>query len=280
MSDKPTKPSPLRIRRIIDIVNETPTVKTIEFMDRDIARSKPGQFLMTWIPCVDEIPMSISSKSNSGICAITVKKVGEATSRLHEMQRGDRIGIRGPYGNGFKIQDGPSILVGGGTGLAPLTVLAEELVQKQQKTTFVAGAKTGEELLFQERLKELSSKNNNFDLQFATDDGTTGEKCLASDLAAKILREKKNAIKNVYACGPEMMMVKIFHEAEKLGIEMQASLERYMKCGIGLCGQCVLDPIGALVCHDGPVFSNKEMRRINDLGRYKREANGGRMSIT
>ena len=162
MLDKPTKPSPLRIRRIVDVVDETPTVKTIEFMDRDIASSKPGQFLMTWIPCIDEIPMSISLKSKSGICAITVKKVGEATSRLHEMQRGERLGIRGPYGNGFKIQDGPSILVGGGTGLAPLTVLVEELVQKQQNTTFVAGAKNWKELLFQERLKVawLCPRNN------------------------------------------------------------------------------------------------------------------------
>ena len=280
MSDKPIKFNPLRTRKIVDVVDETPTAKTIEFMDRDAARSKAGQFLMIWIPCVDEIPMSISLKSNSGLCGITVKKVGEATSKLHELRRGERIGVRGPYGNGFTVKDGPSLLVGGGTGLAPLLVLAEELAEKKEKVTFIAGAKTVSDLLFLERLKHLSSQDERFRLLTVTDDGSFGEKGLASDLAVRTLLRKEEKFKNVYICGPELMMAKVFREADSLRINTQASLERYIKCGVGLCGQCVLDPIGNLVCRDGPVFSNNELREITDFGRFKREASGKKVSIT
>ena len=100
---------------ITKIVEETPSIRTFVF-DREIA-ARPGQFVMVWVPGVDEVPMALSSPSS-----ITVQKVGDATAALFAMHEGDRIGIRGPYGNGFAVS-GRTLVVGGGVGASPLLPL-------------------------------------------------------------------------------------------------------------------------------------------------------------
>ena len=114
----------LRIVKVRDVKKESPTVKTLTFHDKLCAKAEPGQFVMVWIPGVDEVPMSLSTMRSDGRCSITAAEVGEATKALHQRKLGENFGIRGPYGNSFALTNGNVMIVGGGTGLAPLLPLA------------------------------------------------------------------------------------------------------------------------------------------------------------
>jgi len=262
-----------RITKILDIKTESPTVKTFTFKDKICAKAKPGQFLMLWIPGVDEIPLSILDADENGIVSVAVKRVGEATQALHNKRVGDFIGLRGPFGNSFTLREGKILMVGGGIGMAPLSFLAKKLAPKTSKLTLVIGAKTREELLFMKKLKKICKEEN---LLATTDNGSYGFKGLASELSESILtKEKYDAI---YACGPEQMIRKVFETAEKAGISIEASLERLMRCAIGLCGSCVIGKYR--VCRDGPVFDGNQLREVKgELGISKRDFNGKRIPL-
>ncbi|MDI6805527.1 MAG: dihydroorotate dehydrogenase electron transfer subunit [Candidatus Bathyarchaeia archaeon] len=262
-----------RATRILDIKKESPTVKTFTFKDKICARAKPGQFLMLWIPDVDEIPLSILDVDEEDNVSVAVKKVGEATRALHNKGVGDFIGLRGPFGNSFTLKVGKILVVGGGIGMAPLFFLAKKLAPKASKLTLVVGAKTREELLFMEKLKGWCKGEN---LLATTDDGSYGVKGLASEVSETILTKEK--YDTVYACGPEQMIRKVFETAEKARISMEASLERLMRCAIGLCGSCVIGKYR--VCKDGPVFNDEQLREVKDeLGISKRDFDGKRIPL-
>ena len=131
---------------------------------------------------------------------------------------------------------------------------------------------------------ELVYKYQHEDLEFhfCTDDGSFGDKGFATDIFENLIKDLDiEVVKNsvVYTCGPEVMMYKILQICEEKRIEMYASLERIMRCGCGLCGLCVLDPLGLLVCKDGPVFNLDNLVEIKDFGKYKRDFSGKRISI-
>jgi dihydroorotate dehydrogenase electron transfer subunit len=263
----------LRTTRILSVKTESPTVKTFTFKDKVCARAKPGQFLMLWIPGVDEIPLSILDANEDGAVSVAVKKVGEATQALHNKKTGETIGIRGPFGNSFTLKRGRILMVGGGTGTAPLLFLAKKLASKATKLVFVIGAKTKEELLFIDKLEEVRSEGN---LVATTEDGSYGIKCLATTPLESLLAKEKFDM--IYTCGPEQMMRKVLDLAEKHGITLEASLERLMRCAIGLCGSCVVGKYR--VCRDGPVFTAQQLREVKDeFGISKRDFNGKRIPL-
>ncbi len=234
--------------------------------DRDFL---PGQFVMVWIPDVDEIPMSVASwkKPTAGI---TVQIIGPATEALSKLTTGDWIGIRGPFGNSFTISDYEhALLVGGGVGVAPLYFLCKVLLEQDIKVTAIWAAKTKDELILYD-LEKISS--GVFNLVITTDDGSMGQKGLATDALRTLLRN--NDFDRIYTCGPELMMHLTFKLATEQGIAIEASLERYMKCGCGICGTCSLDPTGELVCMDGPVFDQTRLEKIEEFGRYHRDGMG------
>lgn len=266
-------PRMLKIKRVHI---ESAEVKSFIFEDAQCAKAKPGQFVMVWIPGVDEIPMSLSFIGPKNLAGITVLKLGKATAALHKKKRGDIIGIRGPYGNPFTLITGRAMMLGGGTGVAPLVPLAERLVEQKTKITFILGVKTVARLLFMGRIEAILSKNRS-KLIVTTDDGSYGIKGLASDPVKGLL--KADNYDMLYACGREKLLFAVFKQAERAGVPVQASLERYMKCGIGICGQCVLDPLGLMVCKDGPVFKSEVLRKITDFGAYTRDASGKKIPI-
>lgn len=262
-----------RTTRILEVKVESPTVKTFAFEDRRCSRAKPGQFLMLWIPGVDEIPLSILDANEDGTVSVAVKKVGEATQALHKKKVGESIGIRGPFGNSFTLEEGRVLMVGGGTGMAPLLFLIKKLVSKAKKLVFLMGAKTRGELLFLEELEEMCSKG---DLVATTEDGSYGIKCLATTPLETLLAKERFDM--IYTCGPEQMMRKVFDLAEKDGIALEASLERLMRCAIGLCGSCVVGRYR--VCRDGPVFTASQLREVrSEFGISKRDFNGKRILL-
>jgi dihydroorotate dehydrogenase electron transfer subunit len=272
LSDYLTKRNTLRTTRIVDVKTESPTVKTFTVKDTLCAQAKPGQFLMLWIPGIDEIPLSVLNAGN-GEVSVTVKAVGDATRHLHKMETGDVVGVRGPFGNSFTESSGKVLMVGGGTGTAPLLFLAKKQAAKAERLAFVIGAKTKSELLFLNQLDALCTEQSTI---AATEDGSYGIKCLATEPLEKLL--KNDIFDMVYACGPEPMVRKVFALAEKRRIAMEASLERLMRCGIGLCGSCVIGRYR--VCRDGPVFSSAQLREVKDeLGISKLGFDGNRIPL-
>lgn len=263
----------LRTTHILNVKTESPTVKTFTFKDKQCAKAKPGQFLMLWIPRVDEIPLSISDAHKDDTVSVAVKKVGEATKALHGMKNGEIVGVRGPFGNSFTKSEGKILMVGGGTGIAPLLFLAKRLTSKASKLSFVMGAKTREELLFKNELDALCNEQSTI---ATTEDGSYGLKCLATEPLETLLNKEKFDM--IYTCGPEQMVRKVFDLAEKHGIALEASLERIMRCGIGLCGSCVIGRFR--VCRDGPVFASHQLREVKgELGISKRDFNGKRIPL-
>ena len=270
MSGYPRPDNRSRIVKVLDVKRESQTCKTISFQDQHCAQAEAGQFIMVWIPDVDEIPMSISATSPDGTCSITAAEVGEATTMLHQQKVGDLLGIRGPYGNSFKPVDGRVLVVGGGSGLAPLTFLAEELAPQAAKIFYILGAKTRNELLFLRRIENTLS-NASAQITAMTEDGSYGERGVATTAAKTILEKEK--IDMIYTCGPELMMHKMLTLAEQYDTPLQASLERLMRCALGLCGSCVIGRF--TVCKDGPVFSDEQLSEVkHEFGHFRRGASG------
>lgn len=274
MSDRPTAPNFLRTVQLAAVRTVSPTVKTLWFKDKMCAKARPGQFLMIWIPGVDEIPFSVLSTSKDGLVSVAVKKVGEATAALQEKPTKALIGVRGPFGNSFTMKGRKLLLVGGGTGVAPLLLLTTRMITKDAKTTFILGAKTKSELLFMDEMQRLPK--NKFELVTSTEDGTCGITGLCTEPVDRILATQKFDM--VYCCGPEKMIAKVFELAETYHVSFEASLERLMRCAIGLCGSCVIGKYR--VCRDGPVFTSNELREVrNEFGVTKRDHYGRKIPI-
>ena len=264
-----------RATPIISIETVSPTVKTLTFRDKLCAKAKPGQFLMLWVPGVDEIPLSVFDVDREDAkVSVVVKRVGEATRALHNLKAGDWIGVRGPFGNSFTFRRGKALLVGGGVGIAPLVFLAKELAaQKASETIVVVGAKTRDELIFMDKLRDFCEEEN---VLVATENGSYGLKGLASTLAESVMAKEKLDI--VYTCGPEPMTRAALDCAEKFGVYAEASLERIMRCAIGICGSCVIG--GFRVCKEGPIFNINQLKAVkSEFGVWKRDFNGKRVPV-
>ncbi len=271
-----TLPQTVHIREIRD---ETRTIRTF-VLDAEVAEAEPGQIIMLWLPGVDEKPMSIAYPTP---LTITVARVGPFSTALHQRKVGDLVGWRGPYGRGFTIppspdQDQRALLISGGYGVGPIYFLATQTVERGIPTTIALGARTALDLPYVEQFRALEKA----DLILATDDGSLGHKGYVTDTISQFeTRNSKLETQNsqlvIYACGPERMLVTIHRICRERGIPGQLSLERYMKCGFGVCGQCSLN--GFLVCQDGPVFDVEQLDDLQDFGHTHRSAAGRRVPI-
>lgn len=253
---------PPRIHAIEAIEANTERHRTFFFSDEPCSHARPGQFVMVWVPGVDEVPMSLSFIAERQ--AITVEAKGEATRALHEMCEGHKIGIRGPYGHGFSVSGEQALVVAGGTGMAPLLPLLEHLEQP----VVLLGARTASLLLFREEAESLAGE-----VRVATDDGSAGHHGPVTELLEGAAEETDM----VYTCGPEVMMKKVVDWCSHRGVPVQASLERYMKCGLGICDACAID--GLHVCREGPVFTGEVLASLEDFGRWKRAPSGKKIPL-
>jgi dihydroorotate dehydrogenase electron transfer subunit len=254
------------VREIESIVVESHHTKSFYF--KGGFHTDPGQFVMVWIPGVDEIPMGLSMIGET--MGITVHSVGDATEKMHALNEGDKIGIRGPYGKGFDILGDRLLVIGGGTGIASLMSAVEVAVKQGRDVQVAIGALTKEELLFTERARKVGAK-----LEIATDDGSEGFEGFVSDLAGEML--SKENYDQILTCGPEAMMKKIIEHGKKQGIRTQVSMERFMRCGMGVCGSCAFD--GLRICRDGPVFDSEEVYGKEDFDTYRRDPSGKRIPL-
>ncbi len=258
-------PTIITIEKVID---ETPTVRTLIFSDDVMPNVLPGQFAMVWIPGVNELPMSIMISKEPGKAAFTVRKHGPSSTGLFNVPVGGQIGIRGPYGNSFDIKEGKLLLVGGGTGLVPMMRLLT-FVKSTDDVTVLMGAKSKDEVFFEDLSNELLT-NNPHRVIVSTDDGSYGEKGFVTDYVEKLVDESH--FDAVYVCGPEIMMYKTVQAANSKKIFVQASLERMMKCGVGICGSCCVGE--DLVCRDGTVFDGEHLSKNKEFGHLHRNKAG------
>ena len=264
-----------RIVQIEETIAETPTVKTLVFKDSLSYSAKPGQFLMIWIPRIEEIPMSVMINSKEGYAAVTIRKFGFGSTALFERKKGDLIGLRGPYGKKFTIRKNYKkiLIIGGGTGLVPLLRLVSYISKKKIKSTIVMGARTKEEVFFEKLTRKIIDETGSL-LIVCTDDGSYGIKGSTVSVMSKLVRD--DTFDCVYTCGPELMMKGVVELSNQNSLPVQASLERYMKCGIGICGSCCLD--SSLVCQDGTVFNEKQLSTMLDFGISYRDKDGQKVN--
>ena len=262
-----------KIRTVVieEVIEESPSVKTLVFNDRLSSNAKPAQFLMVWIPRKEELPMSVMISNKKDHAAITIRKHGFGSTSLFEKKQNDLIGIRGPYGNYFSVSKSLKnpILIGGGTGLVPLVRLATVLSKMQRRCTIIMGAQTQKEILFKVLLEEILSKIST-NIIVTTEDGSFGVKGVVTDALKYILKKEKFDM--IYTCGPELMMKSIYNLSVPYSIPIQASLERYMKCGIGICASCCIND--KLVCKDGTVFNENQLSELSEFGKVFRDKSG------
>lgn len=262
--------------RIKNVKQETEMVRTFTF-DGSLG-AKPGQFVMVWLPGVDEVPMSVAY-DDGATTKITFFAVGDMTNEFAKLQKGDLAGLRGPFGTHYEWEPGQHIvLVAGGYGAAPMYFVAKETVGHGCTLEVIVGARGKEHLLYVKELEALPHVS----LHIATNDGSVGYKGFNTDILEKLLsscprdshsakKKECHPIDQVFGCGPEMMLKKISDITAKYEVPAQLSMERYMKCGYGLCGNCVMDPLGIRMCMEGPVVKNEVLLKLAEFGKYHRD---------
>lgn len=230
-----------RPNKIAKVIEESAQVKT--FVLEATVEADPGQFIMVWLPRTDEKPFSLV---DADPVTITVARVGPFTEKLHRLKIDDKIWFRGPLGRGFELRGERILLIGGGYGVAPLAFLAQRAIGAGGRVSAVIGAQSRADLIFPQRFAKLGCS-----VVMVTDDGSAGVQGLATDVAESLLR--RGEVDAVYACGPEAMLHRVLELCRSHGLFCQLSLEKYMRCGLGVCGSCQRG--GMLVCRDGPVFA-------------------------
>jgi len=228
----------------------------------------PGQFVMISLPGIGEAPISVaSSPHKKGAFELVVRRAGMVTEALHAMKAGDSVGIRGPFGRGFrtKMFEGYDLLmIGGGCGNIPLHSLITCVFDnrsKFKKVNILMGCKSPEMMLFKDEFEAWSKKPDVF-IDMTVDRGSPGWQGKVG-LITKLIPEVKIDPKKTYAVvvGPPIMYKFVIQELLKRDIpdtQIIVSLERHMKCGVGKCGHCQIAQY--YCCQDGPVFTYSEIR--------------------
>ena len=262
-----------KLAKIIDIKEEVDGARPIntfrtEFQEKNGFSFKCGQCAMLSVFGKGESMISISSSPLvKDYLQFSILKMGRVTSSLHDMQVGDTIGIRGPYGNGFPIEKWKGknlIFIGGGIGLAPIwSVLHTAMGKKEDYGDFmlIYGARTSKDIVFKEALEELRKK---IKVHLSVDVEEPDWKEFVGFVPLNVLEIKpspKNSI--AVTCGPPIMIKFVIQNLEALGFkddQIYTTVENKMKCGIGKCGRC---NIGMhYVCKDGPVYSWAELKNL------------------
>lgn len=261
---------------VLDVITETPTIKTVIMKPKEEISFKTGQFVELTIPGIGEAPFTPSSRPwIKDKMEVTVMQVGKVTERIHQLKKGETVGVRGPYGNGYPLEEflGKELLVvGGGCGFAPLRSLMYEILKKSKefkKLFFRGGCKTPKDFLYKKETAEWA-KRDDIDVVLTVDtlDGGNGEWKGKVGLVTTVLDgikiDKKNGIAVV--CGPPIMMKFTTKKLIEVGFKdanIYLSMERNMSCGIGKCGHCRIGPY--YVCKDGPVFRYDKVKDFPDV---------------
>lgn len=272
-STNPMIPAPALVRRIVWETDDTFTLLLEPPLFNGMPfHFKPGQFNMLYAFGTGEAAISISSDpSKINNLAHTIHRVGTVTSSLSRLKRGDLIGLRGPFGVPWPMEQAQGrdvCIVAGGIGLAPLRPVIYSILKQRKSFGRVAllyGARSPLDLLYRVELEQWN-KHDNFEVLITVDRSDSswkGHIGVVTNLFSYIKLDARSTIAMV--CGPEIMMKYTVEELRHRGVpdeQIYISMERNMKCGIGICGHCQYGP--KFVCRDGPVFQLPEVEYLMD----------------
>lgn len=272
MNKSPYLPEIVKIKRI---KQETNDVKTFTLGYKP--KFEPGQFFETGIAGVGEAPFTAASVPGEEL-QLSIKKIGSVTSALHSLKPGDKLTIRGPYGNGFPYEElkGKDLLfIGGGIGLPPLKSLIEKVLMERKefgKINILYGARDETQIVSKDYLTKIWPRKENAAVNVCVD-RKKGEclwprhVCLIPDLIDVIFKKNKDELKASVAivCGPPIMIKFVIKKLLEYNVREEniiTTLERQMKCGLGKCGHCNIG--NKYVCLDGPVFTYKQIKELEE----------------
>lgn len=253
---------------IVEIIEMTSAIKFFKVKPYRQFRYEPGQFVMFSLWGVGEVPISITSTyglhENIEFC---IRRVGHVTSAIHQLKPAAKIGIRGPFGNTFPIENvkGKDVLfIAGGLGIVPIRPLISKVINERKnfkKIALIYGSCNPSEILFKDDI-DLWYKNGMHTTLIVErkDKGWRGD----IGLVTEYLNRPKISFKNAYAfiCGPPIMIKLTMNGLSQMGMHEDnifTSLEAHMKCGVGKCGHCYAD--NKYICTDGPIFSYAEIKK-------------------
>lgn len=260
-------PAPSTLSEVRD---ETPDIRTFLIEPRQPFDYRPGQFAMLSLWGHGEAPFSIaSSRSDGDVMEFSIKRIGGFTEQMHQLQPGEEVGIRGPFGNWFDVDAARGanlVFVGGGIGLAPLRSLIHEVLHRRSdfgQVVILYGARTPADLVYRDELNRLAARSD-LRVELTVDVGEAGwvgHVGVVPELVKKASEELEEWM--AFLCGPGIMIRFTAQALLERGVEpgrIVTTLERHMQCGLGKCGHCYLG--GKLVCTDGPVFTLKELQEM------------------
>lgn len=230
---------------------------------------KPGQFFEVSLPKFGEAPISVSG-IGEGTVDLTIRKVGKVTGEIFEKYEGDKLFMRGPYGNGFELEnykDHEIVVVAGGTGLSPVRGIMQHFSSHPEEAkgfTLITGFKSPDDVLFKQDLKEWEETMNLIVTVDQAPEGYTGHTGLVTKFIPELEIKDLEDVQ-VVVVGPPIMMKFTVQEFLKRGIKEEniwISQERKMCCGIGKCGHCKIDD--TYICLDGPVFNYTKGKLLRD----------------
>lgn len=256
----------------VDVLTDTEKRFEIILPENKVLGHKPGQFVEVSIFGFGEAPISIcSSPTKSPGFDLTVRKTGRLTDKMHLLEKGQELGIRGPFGNGFDVESfykKDMLFVCGGIGLAPLKSLIDYTLAKREnfgRIIIVYGTKNPSEILFKEDIKVWQNQD---DIEFymtvdRPDDHWKGNVGVITTLLPPLKIDNNNTIATVV--GPPIMykFVMLALKGKRVPDEnIYLSLERRMKCGVGKCGHCQIN--NSYVCQEGPVYPYLRVKQLEE----------------
>jgi NAD(P)H-flavin reductase len=265
-----------RLYRLQRMIRETHDTFTLVLVPKNGVEHQPfvaGQFNMLYVFGVGEVPVSISGDpSNQQVLVHTIRSVGAVTKALKKLGRSGSIGLRGPFGSNWPVEEAVGsdvVIVAGGIGLAPLRPAVYKILSQREKygkVVLLYGARTPADILFRRELERWRSR---FDLEVAVTvdramHSWRGNVGVVTNLIGKATFDPQNSVAMV--CGPEVMMRFTVMELLKEGVAAEnvfISMERNMKCAVGFCGHCQYGP--TFICKDGPVFRYDRIRSLLSL---------------
>ncbi len=268
-----------RLAVIDRVVDEITDVRTLfwHFEDPEAQRAfrqfRPGQFAQVTVFGTGEFPASLPASPTEDETFFTVRQVGSCTAALHRLRAGDRFAVRGPYGNGFRMDDFAGqnlVFVAGGIGLIPLrSCILYALAHRSQygRILVFCGAKTPRELMYRENLRSWEQAAG-IECHLTVDqpgEGWTGHVGVVGGLFKKPGIQVPVENTTAFVCGPPVMFRFVIRDLTGMGLSPQriySTLERYMKCGVGKCGHCCIGV--AYVCLDGPVFTCDQIQKLGE----------------
>jgi NAD(P)H-flavin reductase len=266
-------PSACRVRRVLHETHDTFTLELEASGGDGGVAFKPGQFNMLYVFGVGEVPISMSGDpARRRTLVHTTRAVGAVTRAMQGLRKGAALGVRGPYGQPWPLDQAAGrdvVLVAGGIGLAPLRPALYEIASHREdfgNVVLLYGSRGPEDILFRRELERWRAASG-VDVSVTVDRALgpwPGHVGVVTTLISRASFESRNSV--ALLCGPEIMMRFTAEELRKRGMPLErvfVSMERNMKCAIGLCGHCQFGP--SFVCKDGPVFPYARVKRLLEM---------------